>query len=167
MVCVMHSIDECQRQEPLCGYHLHSETPPHEGGGAYHAALQRRTTVQTLDHQPHMMTCLCIMCLQWDACAVHALSGQLFDRCVNGCSGVGSCIGGFCRCPRGRWGIDCSRTQVRSHLKTYAAQQQCSPAPASRLLRQRLLRAGDLHGRLLPLPARPLEHRLLSTLPVK
>lgn len=55
-----------------------------------------------------------LLCNQGKDCSKPEFKGTLFDRCINGCSGVGECIGGFCRCPRGRWGIDCSRTQVRS-----------------------------------------------------
>jgi hypothetical protein len=34
--------------------------------------------------------------------------------CVNGCSGVGTCSRGFCSCPAGRFGVDCSRSKVGS-----------------------------------------------------
>ena len=34
------------------------------------------------------------------------------SNCVNGCQGAGRCVDGFCFCPEGRFGIDCSRTQV-------------------------------------------------------
>ena len=32
--------------------------------------------------------------------------------CVHSCSGVGECLGGYCRCPAGVWGMDCSRTKA-------------------------------------------------------
>ncbi|KAI8466470.1 MAG: exostosin family-domain-containing protein [Monoraphidium minutum] len=32
--------------------------------------------------------------------------------CVNGCSGRGACIGGFCHCSAGFWGRDCARSRA-------------------------------------------------------
>ncbi len=28
------------------------------------------------------------------------------------CSGIGECWAGFCKCPEGRWGLDCSRSKA-------------------------------------------------------
>mmetsp|Transcript_66343 Transcript_66343/g.209707 ORF Transcript_66343/g.209707 Transcript_66343/m.209707 type:complete len:649 (-) Transcript_66343:441-2387(-) len=35
-------------------------------------------------------------------------SNQREDSCFHACSGHGQCIGGFCKCDPGHWGIDCS-----------------------------------------------------------
>lgn len=32
--------------------------------------------------------------------------------CLANCSGVGRCLGGFCHCPPGRWGMDCGRSKA-------------------------------------------------------
>ncbi len=67
-------------------------------------------TLQTLN-PPNKSRKVCLS-PQGSDCSEPEFRGKLFDRCVNGCSRVGACVGGFCRCPAGRWGIDCSRTQV-------------------------------------------------------
>ena len=38
------------------------------------------------------------------------------------CSGLGECLAGFCKCPLGRWGMDCSRSKAFPMNETLANQ---------------------------------------------
>lgn len=37
--------------------------------------------------------------------------GLLTGSCLNNCSSVGKCLGSSCKCPPGRFGLDCSRSR--------------------------------------------------------
>ena len=41
-------------------------------------------------------------------------AGDNSVNCYSNCSDAGVCKSGWCHCEPGRWGLDCSRTRVRS-----------------------------------------------------
>lgn len=50
--------------------------------------------------------------LQGDDCSYRLELGSPYDACPSGCSGRGRCLMGFCRCSKGYFGADCSRSRV-------------------------------------------------------
>ena len=67
-------------------------------------------------HQRHLagITFLTSSCNWQEEDCAHQWEGSQFGswNCYNNCSDVGVCRHGFCHCPAGRFGLDCSRTEA-------------------------------------------------------
>ncbi len=64
--------------------------------------------------------------LQGPDCSAIEQEQKLFHLCINNCT-VGVCTaGGFCRCPPGHWGIDCSRSKVQLNVLLILSQKSMS-----------------------------------------
>lgn len=65
--------------------------------------------------------CKCQGFYEGDTCATPAN-----EHCYASCSGRGTCVGGFCHCQEGWWGLGCTRS------KAYEGQGACGSALAAR-----------------------------------
>jgi hypothetical protein len=51
-------------------------------------------------------------------------AGDNSVNCYSNCSDAGVCKSGWCHCEPGRWGMDCSRTKVRSPAAACISERQ-------------------------------------------
>ncbi|GAX73303.1 hypothetical protein CEUSTIGMA_g757.t1 [Chlamydomonas eustigma] len=62
--------------------------------------------------------CVCRKGFKGDACEeesrglIESTNDRGYKSCLNNCSNVGSCLAGYCHCPVGLWGSDCSRSKA-------------------------------------------------------
>ena len=70
--------------------------------------------------------CMCAGYFKGESCQEHDTKD-----CYLGCSGRGKCIGGYCHCDPGFWGLGCARSKAYSSPEGEAAadgagQEQCT-----------------------------------------